>query len=615
MVEETKAGPGLKMAIQGAQQQWKQWQQHHHSLNTEGYTEWLQQSMEGGMRTLFKAIKAQEATTVRPFESEHITARSMCRVQQWAGIWQITADAQKPPESLKAKAIQQAGTLKPISGAQAKKFFKKMPLKAHGPDGWSIPMLKNLTDTECEGLAKLFRDVEVTGDVPAQWTVSAIVMLPKNESIERPIAFLRTVYKSHLKLRWHLVEQWLPVVRERMPWDTALPGNATADVAIKRLMRCEASRARMRRHITLYMDLASFYEHIAHAKLIEDALALGFPELLLFLALSVYQGHRMVIVDGVTSPAFAAKRGVLAGDPIAPILAKIALSRPLAQVLQSSHIASADVWVDDISLDVDDKSEEKAARHAFLAYQQLKTALQIAGHRPSDSKTFFLASTAQAARALNKIRQPGDPEVKTTGLDLGMATAAGRCRTIGGQKKRIGKANARLRKLQSLKVPKLRKKVRVFSASVVAAGIWGHQSQGISPKVQKTLRMQAANIAHLQKLGSVDVVLDLGEANIKDPTVEIIAQHWRALSKILLKAEDVGWVERTWQLLWSRLGDAHRWKRVAGPIGAMVSYLRDLGTQAADMRKWEVMCFYSHICFIKVDVCCILVPSELCRQI
>ena len=585
--EETKAGRGIKKATQEAQQQWKQWQQHHQSLNEKGYTEWLQQSMAGGMRALFKAVKTQEATTARPFESEHITARSMCRVQQWAGIWQITSDVQVPPASLKAKAIQQAMTLNPISGVQAKKFFAKMPLKAHGPDGWSIPMLKNLTEAECDALAALFRNVEVTGDVPAQWTISAIVMLPKNEVIERPIALLHTVYKSHLKLRWHLIEQWLPVVRERMPWDAAMPGNATADVAIKRLMRCEASRARMRHHITLYMDLASFYEHIAHTKLIEDAVALGFPELLLFLALSVYQGHRMVIVDGVTSPAFAAQRGVLAGDPIAPILAKIALYRPLAQVLQGSHIVSADVWVDDISLDVDDRSEEKAARQAFLAFQQLKSALQLAGHRPSDSKTFFLASTAQAARALNKIRQPGDPEVKTIGLDLGMATAAGRCRTVRGQTNRIRKANARLRKLQSFKVPKLRKKVRVFSASVAAAGIWGHQSQGISPKVQKTLRMQAANIAHLQKLGSVDVVLDLGEANIKDPAVEVIAQHWRTLSKILCKAEDVEWVERTWQLLWSRLGDAHRWKRVAGPIGAMVSYLRDLGIQAADMRKWE----------------------------
>ena len=43
-----------------------------------------------------------------------------------------------------------------------------------------------------------------------------------------------------------------------MPWDAALPGNATADVAIKRVMRCEVSRVRGKHHVTLYMDLSAF---------------------------------------------------------------------------------------------------------------------------------------------------------------------------------------------------------------------------------------------------------------------------------------------------------------------------------------------------------------------
>ena len=177
----------------------------------------------------------------------------------------------------------------------------------------------------------------------------------------------------------------------------------------------------------------------------------------------------------------------------------------------------------------------KAAHNAFNLYQRLKRTLILAGHKPSDPKTFFLASTAKAARALNQLRQEGDPEVKQSGLDLGMATSAGRARTFAGQRKRLAKAGKRLQKLRSLKVPVTRKKVRVYSASIVAAGIWGHQSQGISPKVQKTLRMQAGNMVHLQKLGSVDIVLDLQESNIKDPAVEIVVQHWKTVSKVLAK--------------------------------------------------------------------------------
>ena len=62
--------------------------------------------------------------------------------------------------------------------------------------------------------------------------------------------------------------------------------------------------------------------------------------------------------------------------------------------------------------------------------------------------------------------------MKQSGLDLGMATSAGRARTFAGQRKRLAKAGKRLQKLRSLKVPVTRKKVRVYSASIVAAGIW-----------------------------------------------------------------------------------------------------------------------------------------------
>ena len=289
----------------------------------------------------------------------------------------------------------------------------------------------------------------------------------------------------------------------------------------------------------------------------------------------------------MASPTFAAKRGVLAGDPIAPLLAKIALYKPLQEILSSSAVQSADVWVDDISLDVEEDNAGKAAHNAFNLYQRLKHTLILAGHKPSDPKTFFLASTAKAARALNQLRQEGGPEVKQSGLDLGMATSAGRARTVAGQHKRLAKAGKRLQKLRSLKVPVTRKKVRVYSASIVAAGIWGHQSQGISPKVQKTLRLQAGNMVHLQKLGSVDIVLDLQESNIKDPAVEIVVQHWKTVSKVLAKGDDAQWICRTWQVLWSRLRDRDRWKRVAGPIGALVAYLHDLKIEASNLYEWR----------------------------
>ena len=585
--ENASTNSDSKTPLEAAREQYQYRFQQCKEDSAEGYSQWLDQAMVSGMRPLFKTVKAHEATTVRPFEDEHITTRSFCRILQWGPIWQITAQPADPPEFLKEFAIEQASTLSPLGAAQVAKYFKSMPQRAHGADGWSISMLKQLDIEECRLMVQLFHSVEQSGDVPNQWKVAIIVMLPKTWEVERPIALLHTVYKSLLKLRWNLIEQWLPVVREKMPWDAAMPGNATADVAIKRLMRCEVSKVKGKHHVTLYMDLSAFYEHIDHHTLIQQALDLKFPPMILYLAMSVYQGPRLVMVDGVASPTFAAKRGVLAGDPVAPLLAKIALFKPLQEIMQSTAVKSSDVWVDDISLDVEEASECKAAHNAFQLYQRLKQTLIQAGHKPSDPKTFFLASTSKAARALNKLRQEGDPEVKESGLDLGMTTSAGRVRTVSGQHKRLAKAGKRLKKLRSLKLSVTRKKVRVYSASIVAAGIWGHQSQGISPKVQKTLRMQAAKMVHLQTLGSVDIVLDLQESNIKDPSVEIIVQHWKTVSKVLAKGNDAQWIHRTWQVLWSRLRDRERWKRVTGPIGALVAYLHDHNVDASDMYEWK----------------------------
>ena len=80
--------------------------------------------MTSGMRPLFKTVKAHEATTVRPFENEHISARGFCRIRQWGPIWQITAEPVDPPEFLRQLAVEQASILKPISPLQVARYFK-----------------------------------------------------------------------------------------------------------------------------------------------------------------------------------------------------------------------------------------------------------------------------------------------------------------------------------------------------------------------------------------------------------------------------------------------------------------------------------------------------------
>ena len=127
--------------------------------------------------------------------------------------------------------------------------------------------------------------------------------------------------------------------------------------------------------------------------------------------------------------------------------------------------------------------------------------------------------------------------------------------------------------------------MRILQGSVLAGGTWGHQAQGLSPKERKTVRMMAAATGFRQKLGSVDIVLDLGEGGLKDPH-ETVVLHWRAMGKIFRSEKSPDWLERTWKVLWSGLEGPHSWKRVSGPLGALVCYLKELGVQGEQLDAW-----------------------------
>ena len=186
-------------------------------------------------------------------------------------------------------------------------------------------------------------------------------------------------------------------------------------------------------------------------------------------------------------------------------------------------------------------------------------------------------------KELRRLLTPEDIRIHRIGKDLGVPTTGARRRSTAGQKERLQKGMRRNNKLHASKVGPGKGGARLFTASVLASGVWGHQGQGLSPSVRGKLRLQAARINKHQKLGSVIAALDMQEF-VGDPVEEAVCQHWRSISKIL--ARDPSWVSRTWQVLWSRLGDQRRWARVTGPLGAMVAYLKDYGIEAPEWSHW-----------------------------
>ena len=553
------------------------------------YAEWLRTSSTGSLKPLFKCIRKYEASVERPFATFSAASKLFLRAQQWTQLWHSTGT---PPsqrfEELKQRARSQARELQPLDAITVERYIRKTPLKASGPDGWTPQMARALTSEQCDHLATLFRRAELTGEFPQQWSATLVILLAKNPEVERPIALMHTMLKCWMKLRWALLSAWQDTFSAQAWWDSCGPGLSCLDVAVRRLIQYECSQSVTEHRITLYLDLSCFYETISHDRLTAHADKVSFPPLLLWGALCAYRGPRFLFADGLIAPPAFARRGVLAGCPIAVALSKVALWPACNKVLNQPAVATADTWVDDLSVDFCGKNPHQVAAKGLRVARALFASLAEEGLEVSLKKTTWVASSAAVEAALKKQSKDNPVQVSTVAKDLGVANAAGRARRTQTQAKRLRKGAARGQKLHSLRVLRTSHRVRISKMGSLSAAIWGHQGLGLSPKQLRGPRTQAALAGRKQKLGSADVVFSIGEGNCCDPLRTVVLQHWRTLHRLFFAQGFPDKYLRLWQITWGKLLRApKRWALVKGPIAAMIAYLQDHKVDASDPRLWR----------------------------
>ena len=184
-----------------------------------------------------------------------------------------------------------------------------------------------------------------------------------------------------------------------------------------RLLKCEVGRAVGRHVILLLIDLQRFYDSVELAQLLQLWEPLDFPPAFMNFIYEVYTGPRLLQAEQVTSSAVHCESGMLAGCPAAPLVAKLVLAPVLKDFHDKHSKASVDVWVDDISIDFVGEDANMVCKEALAGYEEVKHGLESVGLQLSVSKTGFLASTAEAKRAVNQPR--AHDLLKDLGLDSG----------------------------------------------------------------------------------------------------------------------------------------------------------------------------------------------------
>ena len=568
----------------------KKAQDEHLAQDKQRYHEWMEGAMVKGMRPLYKAIRSHEQVLVRPFSNKEAALRPYLRHAQWQQIWksQNTPVRAVVPELLD-RAIAETARLPALTVRQVQNRIQCLPEKAPGVEGWNNRMLKQIPHEAVVPLTQLLNHVEATGLAPGQWRITKFAMLAKNQAIERPIGLCSVVYKTWLQTRYPLVQSWLQGYVKVAPWDSAVPGVTCLSVSIARVFKCEVAVATGRHRATLYLDLSTFYETLSHAKLIESAKILDFPSSVLNIALQIYRGGRIIDAEGNMGPISFTDRGVIAGCPAAPALSKLALYNPLKTVQETGLCAGLDSWIDDVTIDTEDKDPQRAAQKIVSLYRTVSAELGRAELQISTSKSAFVCTDRQTQSRVQQLLREGEPPVLHLVKDLGVDSAGARRRRVATSNARLAKATGRSGKLARLKVPNPKKRAQVAATGVFTAATFGHQGQGISPKRMKVLRAIAGGHYGKMAFGSLDLLFDLSWMGSGDPLCKIVLEHWSMLQECVARNRPAtSLIRRTWAVSWQKLSRSpHRWKLAAGPIGAMQCYLMDMGFEAPTMDVWN----------------------------
>ena len=102
-------------------------------------------------------------------------------------------------------------------------------------------------------------------------------------------------------------------------------------MALKRAFLTEHHAAHKRTVISVLLDLSNFYDRISLEKLAIRWLESDYPATRAAMAMQVYTGQRILEAEGEASQPIWTTHGILAGDPQAPLAAKVYLQRAMKE--------------------------------------------------------------------------------------------------------------------------------------------------------------------------------------------------------------------------------------------------------------------------------------------
>jgi hypothetical protein len=480
--------------------------------------------------------------------------------------------------------------MEPIEAEDVRKCMKGAPAKAAvGSDQWRPHDWASLPEEGIHDIVKLMHEVEAKGRWPEQVLCNLVVFIGKPTPVpsERPISLTSGLYRLWCKLRKPLVEEWEG--KACGFWDRAIAGSSALQAALARELRHEIAH-----HVGactggVYFDMAKFYDSLQVDIVLEKAASLGFPPLVLYLALMVHMAPRILRAGQEYSDPVYPASSILAGCGMSVAWTRAVLHQLLDEVHRRHRPTelSMESWVDDLT-SVIQGSERSCVSVGVDAGLFIAAGAKRLGLTISPKSAVLFNRPGVAKQVSDQLREHGVIiQATTLTKDLGLGTtAAGRRRTVHQQQRRQ-KMCKRLVRIQGLVKQNRRCRAMVWIAAK-PQGTWGHQANGLAPTTVKRLRQQFAGAAMLRRTGGcTTTAFGLTVGLSKDPTVGLRMELFGSWLEVAVNPSiPKQGLEKVWGQLRESLAGPRRWHQVRGPMGAVVATLMDLGWKPGSPTSW-----------------------------
>ena len=296
----------------------------------------MKTSIKGNKREMAKWVREESASLKGVRDGERVVTNpvevlSLIR-DAWIPVY-MSSEQVEPLKEEEEVGLAVRYTLEPVEARELRAALEQRSKGAPGPDGMSIPMLKNLPLCMWELAARTLRQVELTAEWPEdlRWVRIAVLRKPGTEAAPeagkvRLIAVENLLVRCWATCRAQSLMPWLKrVIGDGVIGGVA--GRAAMPVAASRDLARTLCRARSVAWGEVSYDFSKCFDTLPRALLLDLAEAKGMPRAVVR-AIAAWLGtaKRFLVFRGRASEEVPSSRGVPQGNALSVTLAIVCAS-------------------------------------------------------------------------------------------------------------------------------------------------------------------------------------------------------------------------------------------------------------------------------------------------